>query len=78
MPHLQLTADQVRSKLFSISSLQEKEREEVAELMMAMSLSDAWFPDALRRKLHDLQDKGAISETDRHAVEKAFFPDHTW
>lgn len=78
MPRLPFSHEEVRAKLFHVPTLNEKERHDVAETMFALSERDAWFPDALRRELKRLQSSGGISETDRHAVERLFFPDHGW
>ena len=78
MPRLNWTHDQVRNKLYSVSSLHENVRHEIAELIIKLSDLDDWYPDALRRKLHALQDLGSLKEIDRHTIEKTFFPDHVW
>lgn len=78
MARLNWTHDQVRSKLYSISSLHEDVRHEIAELIIKLSDADDWYPDALRRSLHSLQDLGSLQEVDRHTIEKTFFPDHAW
>lgn len=78
MAHLPFSHEEVRAKLFHLPTLSEKERGGIVETLFALSDRDAWYPDALRRELKRLQSSGGISETDRHAVEKLFFPDHRW
>lgn len=78
MAHIQHSHEEVRALLFKIPTLGHVEREKVAEVIFHLSDQDQWFPDALRRELRGLQAQGDVSELDRHAVEKAFFPDHDW
>lgn len=78
MPSLHKTHDGIRTDLYHLSSLQSAEREAVAEAIIRLSDGDDWYPESLRRRLKELQSQRVISETDRHAVEKHFFPDHQW
>lgn len=78
MARLNLDHEHIRNQLYKLSSLHEAERHAVAELIIHLSDIDDWYPEALRRELRKLQSAGAISEADRHAVEKSFFPEHGW
>ncbi|MBI5654526.1 hypothetical protein HZC53_02665 [Candidatus Uhrbacteria bacterium] len=78
MARLNLDHEHIRNQLFKLASLREDERHAVAELIIHLSDVDDWYPEALRRELHKLQSSGTISEADRHAVEKSFFPEHNW
>ncbi|HWQ99659.1 MAG TPA: hypothetical protein VN397_02305 [Candidatus Methylomirabilis sp.] len=79
MPHLSMSHDAVRHELNGISSLSSQvERDAVANVVIKLSDGNAWYPDTLRRELKSIQAKGTISEIDRHAVEKKFFPEHAW
>lgn len=78
MARLNITHDQVRSRMYGMSALREQTRHDVAELIIKLSDADDWYPESLRRGLHALQDHGALTESERHSVEKAFFPDHAW
>lgn len=78
MSKLNLTHEQIRSRLLKLGSLQQAERDAVAKAVIHLSEIDDWYPDALRRELRKLQSANAISETDRHVIEKEFFPEHGW
>ncbi len=78
MTRLNLTHEQVHSRLLKLLTLKPSERDAVAKLAIHLSDADDWYPEALRRELRKLQATGTISETDRHAVEKEFFPEHGW
>jgi hypothetical protein len=80
MARIGMTRDEIRTVLFELPALQGQEsaRHQIADMILRLSEADDWFPDPLRRGLHALQSSGLISEFDRHAVEKAFFPEHQW
>lgn len=78
MARLNLDHGYIRARLAQLPSLRQAERNAVVKLVSRLSDADDWYPEVLRRELRKLQSAGTISETDRHAVEKAFFPDHAW
>ncbi len=78
MAHLSLSHDQIHNQLVKLSSLSQSDRDAVFKLITHLSGIEDWYPQALRRELQILQAENVISETDRHAVEHAFFPEHTW
>ena len=80
MSRINLTLEEIRDLLFHLPVLEGKEtaRHQIADMMMHLSGADDWFPEPLHRALINLQTSGVISELQRHAVEKAFFPEHTW
>jgi hypothetical protein len=78
MTRLNLTHEQVRSRLLKFPSIHQDKREAVAQSVIHLSEMDDWYPDALRRELRKLQSKGLLNEAERHLIEKEFFPEHAW
>lgn len=78
MARLNLTHEQIRSKMYAMSGLHEATRSAIADLIIRLSDADDWYPESFRRGLRALQDLGTLADGERHNVEKAFFPDHTW
>jgi len=78
MAHIDITHDQIHSKLYGMSSLSESTRSSVADAIIHLSDADDWYPESFRRSLHSMQDRGTLSEQHRHDLEKLFFPGHSW
>ncbi|MFZ2804568.1 MAG: hypothetical protein WA001_05085 [Patescibacteria group bacterium] len=78
MANINLTHDQVRSKLFGMSSLSESTRSSVADLIIHLSDAGDWYPESFRRGLQSMQGLGSLTDNQRHELENVFFPGHAW
>lgn len=78
MSILNLTHDDIRKKIYGISALNDAKRKAVTDLIMHLNAESEWYPDPFHREMKALQANGTLTEFDRKAVEKEFFPDHSW
>jgi hypothetical protein len=78
MARLNLTHDQIHSKLFGMSALPETTRSSVADAIVHLSDADDWYPESLRRSLRSVEELGSLTEHQRHDLENLFFPGHAW
>ena len=75
MSEKRFTRQQIDKITFHISSLDAAQRETVrAHLYHLHDLHDGiFYKESFKKDLYELRSSGAISETDYHAVVKAFF-----
>jgi len=78
MSILNQTHDEIHKRLYGITSLNDAKRKAVMDEILHLNAADDWFPDAFHRKIRALQQNDIVTEFERKAVEKEFFPDHSW
>lgn len=78
MTRLNLTDQEIHKTLYGMTVLEAAKRAEVEKIIHKMNAADDWFPEAFRRELKALQSNEILTEFERHKVERAFFPDHSW
>ena len=78
MAILNLTNEQIRSKLYGLSSLHDNQRAALLASVLRLNAASDWYPESLHRELLAIETNGVLNEFERHLVEKAFFPDHAW
>lgn len=77
MSLLNQTHEQIHGRLYGISSLGDSQRKEVAHAIHALNQKGDWYPESFHRTMKSLQASGKLTEFERHAIAKEFFPGHS-
>lgn len=77
MSILNQTHEQIHGRLYGISSLGDSQRKEIAKAIHDLNQKGDWHPEAMQRTMKQLQAKGHLSDFERHAISKEFFPGHS-
>lgn len=76
MALLNQTTNEIHGRLFNISSLNDAKRQQVSKTIQQLNAKGDWFPESMHRNMKALEQHGALTAFERHAIMKAFFPGH--
>ena len=76
MSILNQTHEQIHGRLFGISSLNDAKRQAVSKAIQSMNAKGDFFPESMHRNMKALEQSGTLTQFERHAIMKEFFPGH--
>lgn len=74
MSTLKQTHEELQKRLYQLSILNEKQRKAIFDIIQTLNSQNNWYSNAFHKKLKELDESGILSEFERKAIEKEFFP----